>query len=439
LSDHRDRDERLGAALRQLEPPEHRPGFWEELETRLADEPRPAVRRRARRRTWALAAAVAAAAAVLGLVFGVPRTNTPQPAPAAIVKQRVADAIRELESLQAHVWYRSRTRDAMGTARYRIVLSSTGDFRVTRLGGGALEDTAYNALTGTQRSISPSASIGTGRFYTARHGLPPGPPDAGPDEPPIERDLGSAMRALLAARDPRIEDTTYDGRKAWRVRLPVEPNLIPYAADVDRIDVTVDQQTGLPLRVRRTLRGRLRSELRVSGLTVNGQLPPNAFEIRFTRGADVLRTDGGFRRVALDRVVAMVGYSPLLATRLPDGYTLSEVAVARRPALTGAEGANPPSRGVVSLSYRRGFDQVIVTNRLARAFKWSDPFAVEGVPEPRQRLRLTSGAFAGAGAEVVVGPRSVPHLWGQSDELVTTISGDLTRNQLLDAANSLSR
>lgn len=79
-------------------------------------------------------------------------------------------------------------------------------------------------------------------------------PDAGRDKPIIERELGSAARALLATRDPRIEETTYRGRKAWRVRLPVELNLIPYAADVDRIDVTVDQQTGLPLRVRETLK-----------------------------------------------------------------------------------------------------------------------------------------------------------------------------------------
>lgn len=71
----------------------------------------------------------------------------------------------------------------------------------------------------------------------------------------------------------------------------------------------------------------------------------------------MLWTDGGFRRLALNRVAGIVGYSPLLPTRLPDGSTLSEVAVARPPALTGGEGANPPSRGVVSLSYRRGLDQ----------------------------------------------------------------------------------
>jgi hypothetical protein len=42
------------------------------------------------------------------------------------------------------------------------------------------------------------------------------------------------VRALLAARDPRVEETTYEGRVAWRVLLGVEPNVIPFAADVDR-------------------------------------------------------------------------------------------------------------------------------------------------------------------------------------------------------------
>ena len=82
---------------------------------------------------------------------------------------------------------------------------------------------------------------------------------------------------------------------------------------------------------------------------------------------------------------------------------------------------------------------MIVTTRLARGLVWSDPFAVEGVPEPRERLRLASAALAGAGAEVVVGPRSVSHLGARSDELVVTISGDLTRTELVDAATSLRR
>jgi hypothetical protein len=102
----------------------------------------------------------------------------------------------------------------------------------------------------------------------------------------------------------------------------------------------VDEQTGLPLRVRETLEGRLRSELRVTDLEVNRRLPEDTFEIRLPPGAEVLRTDGGFRRIELDEVAGIVGYAPLVPANLPDGYRLSEVAAARRPAPTGAEGSN---------------------------------------------------------------------------------------------------
>jgi hypothetical protein len=47
------------------------------------------------------------------------------------------------------------------------------------------------------------------------------------------------------------------------------------------------------------------------------------------------------------------------------------------------------------------------------------------------------GRFEGAGAELVVGPRTIPHLWALTDDLVVRISGDLTRAELLQAAESL--
>jgi hypothetical protein len=88
-------------------------------------------------------------------------------------------------------------------------------------------------------------------------------------------------------------------------------------------------------------------------------------------------------------------------------------------------------------------DQVIVTTRLAAASPaqtrkpgWTDPFAVEGIREDRERVSLSSGALEGASAELVVGPRLIPHLWALTDELVVTVSGDLTRAELLLFAES---
>jgi ferric-dicitrate binding protein FerR (iron transport regulator) len=84
------RDERLGAALRALETPEHRPGFYAELHRLLAEEHaartaearRQQRARRARTRWGARVAVVAAVAAAVWLVVGLPEN------------ERVPDVIR---------------------------------------------------------------------------------------------------------------------------------------------------------------------------------------------------------------------------------------------------------------------------------------------------------------------------------------------------------
>jgi hypothetical protein len=166
MSERSDRDKRLGVALRELEAPDHRPGFWEQLATRLAEEDR-STKRAPRRRLvpprrpsrWALAAA-AAVVAVVAVVIGVPRTDTPEPALAEIVRERVADAIEGLETLQGRVSYRSRSEDPSTgivderARRFLFAFTSAGDFRFTKLGEGEIEDTAYNAETGANARYS---------------------------------------------------------------------------------------------------------------------------------------------------------------------------------------------------------------------------------------------------------------------------------------------
>ena len=96
------RDDRLGAALRQLETPEHRPEFHAELERILAAEAaqrEPARRPRTTRR-WALRIAFAAAVGVVAFVaLDIVRSgDTPGPvevesATAAEVRRAVRTAI----------------------------------------------------------------------------------------------------------------------------------------------------------------------------------------------------------------------------------------------------------------------------------------------------------------------------------------------------------
>src|SRR5438067_2509373 len=98
------RDEQLGAALRELEVPEHRPGFEQELRHRLEQPPA----RHVRRWSVALGAAAVAAAAIVLLLVGLPKSGTgPSSALAARVKARVAQRLVAGTTLSGRLVYRS--------------------------------------------------------------------------------------------------------------------------------------------------------------------------------------------------------------------------------------------------------------------------------------------------------------------------------------------
>ena len=437
------RDEELGAALRELGAPEHRPGFDAELRRRLAEErtTRLAAARRARRRWGLRAAAVAAVAAIVLVAIGIPRTERtprvggPEVATAAEVKARVRAALATLENLSGRLVFDSpEKRDRR---RWRFTLTADGDFRL--VGPTAHEWITYDASGGVARSAQRSASLGGGPlFYAERRGVAPGPPDQGPPTWILPREFGAFVRALLAAKDPRVREVAYEGRPAWRIDVDAVPNAIVPEFSGDRIEITVDRSTGIPVRVLESKEGAFLREIRIENLAANTDLSPGTFRIEFPAGAEVMRSDDGFRRVKLGEVSGIVGYAPLVPRSVPEGYKLAEIAVAKQSGPTGTEAANPPSRMVVSLSYRRGLDQFLVTTRRAQVPSeiepelppdrvWGDPLATgEGFVDEGETLTISRGALQGEEAELVLAPRGIPHLWALTDQLVVTVGGDLS-------------
>jgi hypothetical protein len=453
------RDEELGAALRELETPEHGPGFYAELHRRLADERLASLdiirrRRRARRIRvrWALRiAAVAVVAGIVLLAIGIPRTERtpriagPEIATAAAIKAKVRAALGTMRNLSGVLIDDGPVKGDAG--RLRFTLTAEGDFL---LGPIAEPRVTYDASAGVAR-FSAARSPGTGGNapYTVQRGVAPGPPDAFFDLPLDE--FGAFVRALLAAEDPRVREVVYEGRPAWRLDIEAVPNAFAPEFSGDHFEITVDRKTGVPVRVLETKSGAFLRELRLKDLVVNAELAPGTFHLKFPPGAWVVRSDGGFRRVRLRDAARIVGYAPLVPARVPAGYELAEVAVAKQSAPTGAEAANPPSRMVVSLSYRRGLDQFLVTTRLARVPAegepalpleklWGDPLATgEGFVDDGEQVTIRRGALRGQAAELVLVPRGIPHLWALTDELVVTVGGDLSRDELLRVTESLRR
>lgn len=442
------RDGELGAALRALPVPEHRAGFFRELRRRLAEDRLArhgvsASRRRVPRRALAaIGVAVAASLALaLPLADRIASVGGADVASAAEVKASVRASLSSMRSLSGVLVLGCTGRGCLekaGERRWRFVLSSKGDLRY--VGPTGDQTFTYDASVGVVRSAQRSASIGGDTiFHAERRGVAPGPPDVGPPSTLFD-DVGAFVRALLAAEDPRVQEVTHDGRPAWRLEVAAVPNAIVPQFTGDRFEIVVDRETGVPVRVVEWRGEAVLRDLRVEGLEVDRQLPRSTFRLAFQPGTEVSRMDDGFRRVTLDGAEAVTGYAPLVPSFVPEGYELAEVAVAERAGPTGREAGNPPSRMVVSLSYRRGFDQLVVTTRLAGDGTWSDPLATgEGYVDDPEELVVERGALAGTGAELVVAPRGIPHVWTQAGGLVVTVAGALGRDDLVRVVESLER
>jgi hypothetical protein len=295
----------------------------------------------------------------------------------------------------------------------------------------------------------------------------------------------SSVRALLAEVDPdtQVEETTYLGRPAWRATLPSAwkggPGLV----------VAVDKATGLLLETRRSgvvednhyldvlkvtlfeTDPRLSADWQIVPLIARptAELQGNYFFDRGTRF-------GSTTAVAARAWPTL----PLVPRWVPDGYRRSAMANAvyedsrpgheednswhwksdtvrhpgRLPGLTSNKriALKRCAQGVLVL-YRRGFGTftIEVTPR-----KPGEPGMSELPREGRQTMQetvLTGGALDGARARTWISSAMLPvehvggdtmYVKGQAPTLLTysdrsqvVIYGDLTRQELIDVANSL--
>jgi hypothetical protein len=126
---------------------------------------------------------------------------------------------------------------------------------------------------------------------------------------------------------------------------------------------------------------------------------------------------------------------------VPSGFERVEVGVARRSRATGDEQRrNPVSRDVVSIRYRRGLEELVVTSRLTGSdpSAWGDP-VIGSSPMGRrpQVVTFAEGALQGRQGELVIDANSVPHVWAVAGPLVVTVAGNLDHAELIRVAESL--
>ena len=429
--------ELLRTILQSFDPPDHLPGFHAELRRRLLEDEFAVrrERRRNRRRRLVAVGAAAAIAAVLA-VSGFTRLDGSEVASAAEVRAAVSKAFSQADNMSGVAVF--LYPDAKGNLKrwpFSFTLDREGAYRVEDLVGGTVWASDWSTNAGKvaygEAKGPKSAEFGLQR------GLALGSPDAEPFAF-FNRGLASIRGGMGEGADPQVTEVDHAGRSAWLLRAAV-PHMA--GGSGDRLDITVDQETGIPVRAVETLNGEVVAKTLIQDVRINADVPEQEFRIDVPKGAKVHREDLGFRRGSLAGVGARVGYQPQVPGWTPEGYRLAEVQTAASPAaLRGHAGTNPSSEAVVMLGYRRGLEYFTVTTRRtgSSAGAWSDPFNRPGTPAGRSEPVIVSGGtLDGVRAELVTDVRSVPHVWVATDKLVVTVGGDLVRDELLRVVGSL--
>jgi len=553
-ADNDDLDDQLRELLQVLPTPDHAPGYRERLDEALggaAGARRPArpwrwwrgfrFGIRAHRLRLALAVAAAAVAATLLALFGLPGTTErtgPQRVDAAQVVRIAQDALSSAHTITADFGYwdgdPGTTPQFNEPYQYHVIFAADGSYRVSqraplayvRRSAGAIfgiaGESAYDAPSGVERGWGcgwegmtigqplPNGGQRVGVFVGETIGIAPGQPDGGesltvsgfPAYDGLGMELFGAIARVSASTIGTAEVGTFDGRPVWMVSCPVTPepddppdwatpNASGWVSPVNRLTVTVDQLTGLPVRVQEWVHDKLAAEAHLVNVQVDVTVPDDAFTLTLPTAAAVKRSDdglfylsidlgaqamalplpndptdvstrvgpiavitegtsdNGFRSLSIDRVEQAIGRAPFVAAQMPLGFRLASVAVNHEVEPVQDDDTARAGTGIVCLRYESGFRAIVVSTRKVDASDRSgqssinvDPFTGgwwTGSIDCRTPVELTGGAFAGAEGMVVIAPLTIPHLWAVKDGFLLTVGGDATAEQLLEIANSIER
>jgi len=491
-------DAELGRALERFDPPGLAAHFWQSLADRLALESDVIVPPERRRRPWLRLAAVAAAVAVVAVLFlwfGLPGLDEvrvpgsgqgpvvvgPEPATAAEVLASIEQAylngtfvhgtavVRDLVTPAdsgewANVDGVEMPPGSYTERRSTFYEAADGSSRVNEPddGDGRWGVSIYNAPLRTSWIYAPEWSGGNSWAAETAFldtGAAAGPPDWYANFVGVYGYAGFAL-AAAAAPDAKVTGALYDGRPVWVLTCSVHPGPTietgPEASttyrQVDRIAITVDEETGYPLRVREFYKGDMWRETRVEHFEVLSSVPDDLFEFHFPKGTKIESSDSGFRDVDLDDARSETGYPPVVPTWLPGDFALRQATLADVSDIPvpGEQGIRPDydalaSTDVLSARYGQGFLNVTVTTRRLEdpeTAKRGDPF--DGVTEfymkyeePPQKVKLTGGAFKGSTASMYTIDLVLPHLWLIEGDLLVTVAGDASAKELVRIANSL--
>jgi len=243
---------------------------------------------------------------------------------------------------------------------------------------------------------------------------------------PVDFVLAQARRGTRT-----LVATTAGGKAAWRTSYALRANDCA-GLRAGRATLWLARSTLLPLRLEERRGGRTtvsRFDLR----SVNASLPASDFRTPLL-GARPFREDQGFRRTSPAAAGAQLSYAPELPALLPTGFVRSLTGWAPRSARTGAEGSNPAKPELFAAVYRRGFERIDVSQRLAGTGGFpADPFGGECTFQFEE-----AATVRGVSARYGAGPSTPPHLYWREGRVLYTVSGPFPKADLVAIANSLA-
>ncbi len=352
-----------------------------------------------------------------------------------------------------------------------LILSTSGDYRNTTVGHHKADAEAELPATTTSDTWTYDGK----RHQMMSLGLVA--PDDGASVLAIERPswgseiwesymnfqgLAATLRAHLADEDPNapVTETTYLGRPAWHADFVERLSGNDGKEYVTHWSVTVDKATGLLMRSdfgSGPEKDKTLMSFWVAAIELDPKLPDGWQRISESGRPRIGITDAG-TRFGTPKSVARRTWPTLVLVpqRVPDGYRLTDVASTdfqgmkrstkmvnrlvyesyRDPHKTHwIRTTNDASVQRVMLRYRRGFSMFTIDIRPNGS---KHPVPGPRIQDPTD-VTLSAGYLAGRTASTSIAPNfgKGPTLTVKSDRSTITISGDLTRREMIAAANSL--
>ena len=401
---------------------------------------------------WTGLVVTAVAIVVAAVLIGTSSRTPDGSVTARALAANVTDAFTSSRHLTADV--ELQTLDPAGdtvTQAYRIAISDDGSWVAAMT--DRVDVTAHDADLGVARRVVVVTTEGAEPTVLASEttGLAPGAPD--PVAQPVEviSDLRLLGPLLRGRPDDRAPSSTVDDERRWTFERTA-PTGVDGATQTWRI--AVDRTDHLPRSIEVRQGDELIRRSTFVAWETRSELSDETFAPVIPDGAIVDRTGHGFVPVDIAGV-EILGRGPAITPAwLPEGFELAQVVVRGDPppgSRPTAAGTNPIDVGVVALGYQRGPERITVSVRSAAdPSAWQDPFSTPsspdsdpaggdeerdlsdltpGLPSPVAGHRIGDGRFNGVEVQGTVDGAGRARLWATAEELLITVSGDLSTHE----------